>query len=270
VCILVGTGGEVVHASKSANGYLGGGLCVKFALAHESQDGSVQEQALALKYAFSFNMVFHFQPMRTLAYDFDGDGSAEWLMIAERWTHESTAEHILVGFSFRSGAIVPFATPADAYPEEFRDVDGDGRPDLVGHLHYSSDQLISCGSGFENRLSGPALMWHSAFGGKFDAADDAAKAFALKSCGIKPETGKVFTGGKAREYEETDSGNDSLAARGLCAQMWGVSVADLKKEMTRTPGLNGGKCDTGEFVPTRNQERTVLSQWLSKPPPFRF
>jgi hypothetical protein len=254
----------------------GDGLCVTFALAHESQDGTVQEQAIALKYAFSFDMYTHFQPTKTLAYDFDGDGSAEWLMIAEKWEHESTAEHILVGFSFRSGAIVPFATPADAYPEEFRDVDGDGRPDLVGHLHYSSDQLISCGSGFQYRLSGPEFMWHSTFGGKFDAADDAAKAFALKGCGTKPEIGKVFPRTmkvvktpEGAEYEARYS-SDELAARGLCAQMWGVSAADVKKEMTLTPGLNGGKCDTGEFVPTGSQERTVLRQWLSKPPPFLF
>jgi hypothetical protein len=243
-------------------------LCVKFALVHESLDGKLQEQALAMTYAFSFGVDWYFQPFKTLAYDFDGDGSPEWLMILEKYTFESTSEHVIVGFSFQGGTINSFATPLDAYPEEFRDVDGDGRPDLIGHLNYSSDQLISCGSGFEGRLSGPNLLWHSVVGGKFEAADDAAKAFARTSCGAKPEAGKVFAG-EARDQESNYAGYDLLAARGLCARMWGVSAADLRREMPKTPGLTG-KCDSGEVVPLRGQTRTVLSQWLSKPPPFLF
>jgi hypothetical protein len=254
--------------SKDACNYLGAGLCVNVTLVHESANGERVELALTQKYRFLVSNTSHFQPTQMLSYDFDGDGSPEWVTIWEKWEHESTAERILTAHTFRTGRIQTFAMPVDAYPEELRDVDGDGRPDLVGHFQYSSDQVIACGSGFNDRLSGPKLLWHSLAGGLFTNNDEVAKTFAGSICGTRPDAGKVF-GGEPREHEASYSPDDLLAARGVCARIWGVPLVALKKEAQKTHGL-GSQCEDGTAVPSTGRVGTILQRWLAEPPPFKL
>jgi hypothetical protein len=252
-----------------------GGVCVTYALVYAETETKRTEYSLNPQYHFRFENSGYARPFKSAAFDYDGDGVTELLLVLEKWENESPEHRQLLGFSFRGAKIAPLALPADAHAEDLVDADGDGRPDVVGHLRYSSPDLVACGSGFDYRLSGPKFLWHALpeaeakRGTLFSSEDKQAQDFARAQCGPKPQAGRIF-GPEVREEEKREPDYAWHTKRAMCARMWGISEIVIKQEVARAKALTG-KCETKtEVIPHATQIPTVLGKWIAQPPPFAF
>lgn len=156
-------------------------------------------------------------------FDFDGDGGLEvWVGYAGRHHEGGTVSTGRI-YTAKGGTVTAYA-PAKGFDHvsALRDVDGDGRPDLL--LNPFAVEYTACGSGFDALASGPALLAHSLSDGTFSTSDAAAVAAARKACPVKP---KVIVESK----HEGDV--DGQVERVGCALVWGERRADLAKQIDR-------------------------------------
>jgi len=138
-------------------------------------------------------------------FDFDGDGVPElWVEVHEEG-EEGHHARLVDLFAFKGGAIVSYAPAATIGAHTSRDVDGDGRPDLIVHAGYT-EELESCGAGFPYDAPEPRFVAHSLPDGTFSMVDAAAKSFATKTCPAPPAT--------------IGSSYDAM-----CARLWAKDVA---------------------------------------------
>lgn len=143
-------------------------------------------------------------------YDFDGDGVPEIFIDAHEEGEEGHHVARLELLSFRSAAIVRYAPAAAIAVAGAKDVDGDGRPDLLIRAGYT-ESLEGCGSGFSYDTPDPWFIAHARPDGTFSFDDAAAKDFVRKSCPAKPAS-------IASSFDA------------VCARLW---AKDLPKERAR-------------------------------------
>jgi hypothetical protein len=185
--------------------------------------------------------------------DFDGDGAPELVLATHVYAHEGADGYDGAVLTFRGGAIVPYA-PADGLrPEEARDVDGDGRVDLLSRRPYV-DEGDDSPSGFTYDMRGPLLLAHALPGGAFARDDAAAKAFARKACPAKNP--KVFD-----PSPEADARNDVV-----CARIWGLSAAAVTRVIeTHCAGVK--ESESARMRHARCGDVRVLEKWAALTPP---
>jgi hypothetical protein len=202
-------------------------------------------------------------PSPPTLFDFDGDGVPEAIVIVETTVLGESGRT----FSLRRGrvwtargpAIALYAPARDLAVEEARDLDGDGRPDLIGRGPYTAFAPVACGSEEPYPVTGPALLFHSLPDGGFRADDPVARAFAQRDCAAAPSPVIV--------PEKADPDGVDLAAsagRLACARLWGVGEAALLAEIA-------AQCrHTASEACPRCDDRALLERWARLPAPLRL
>jgi len=164
-------------------------------------------------------------------FDFDGDGSIEVRVTASYHAHEAEPQGWDGVLTHRAGRIALYE-PALRFREAsrprsivtaageesdcvFRDVDGDGRPDIV---HRPYRKRVGSVFGFSlDEIEDIPFVAHALPSGQFATDDDVARRFALTTCPARPKTIAV----------RRDGGTDLVdTARNVaCARVWGDSAA---------------------------------------------
>lgn len=188
-------------------------------------------------------------------YDYDGDGAPEIIVQFRGRYHEG--EEFSYGriYTLKHGKIALFSPAKGLDFDSAKDVDGDGRPDLVVYGPFSAVGEY-CGSGFGYRVAGPPLIAHARADGSFSLNDDVARQAARKECPARP----------ARIVEKGKEGDTELSARNVaCARIWGVSTADLRKRITAEckPSTSSDICP-----PDACRDGDLLKRWADIEPPL--
>jgi hypothetical protein len=152
----------------------------------------------------------------TALVDYDGDGLDEVLAVHDTHYHEGSPDTEARVYTFKKGAIVPYAPANGIAIEEVEDIDADGRPDFLTRGPYAK---VGRSDAFGNDWPvAPAIFAaHSRADGTFAKDDDAARARAHKACPSRPTIAL--------------SGDEHDALTLVCARLWGVPAATLVKEI---------------------------------------
>ncbi len=191
-------------------------------------------------------------------FDYDGDGEPEvFVRVAtERHGAASTAHGRV--WSFRNGAVDVYAPSRAWVVAAVRDVDGDGRPDLLTHERYVSEAPGPCGEAVHTAL-GPLLTAHSVGGGGFRLDDAAAKRADRERCPRMTDASEVVATAR-------DGAVDVAATfeRVACARLWGASVDAVRRRVEAgARALRvGRRCAAG--APS---DVDVLLEWARQAPP---
>ena len=202
-------------------------------------------------------------PTAPAFYDFDGDGEAEAIVVVETTDDsESGVEHATHrGRVWTARAGIQLYAPARTVAvEDVRDIDGDGRPDLITRGPYMASATISCGSQDSYPVTGPALVAHATAGGMFASGDAVAADFARRECSKQPRPVMV------RERAQPAAGGGiafATSARNVaCARLWGAATGPLLAASAmacRQP--RGAACK-------RCDDAALLEQWARTVPPL--
>lgn len=196
-------------------------------------------------------------PLQT--YDHDGDGEPEVFVrvSTERRGAASTAHGRL--WTFRDGVVDVYAPSRAWVVAAVRDVDGDGRPDLLTHERYASEAPGPCGDAHHTAV-GPLLAVHSLTGGAFRLDDAAARRADRERCPRATAAGDVVA--------TTSDGSVDVAAtfeRVVCARLWGAGAEAVRQrvEAGRAALRRGGRrCAAGA-----PGDVDVLLEWARQAPP---
>jgi hypothetical protein len=193
--------------------------------------------------------------VKLAAYDYDADGISEMIVSLVGDYHEG--EDFAAGrvYTAKTGHVESYAPAAKIVFDEVKDVDQDGRPDLLFHGPFDA-VVESCGSGFGYRVKGPLLVAHAKGDGTFALSDDVAEKQARSECPKKP----------ARIVEKGSEERTEVSARNVaCSRLWGASPGDLKKRV-------GAECKLKKPVdqcpPNTCVDGELLDKWTSLEPPL--
>jgi len=201
-------------------------------------------------------------PLAPTFFDFDGDGDVEAIVVMQ--TEElsesglsHTARRGRVWSASGKGVIVPYPPARDIIVEDVRDIDGDGRPDLLTRSPYAGSAVVRCGSEEPYPVVGPLLVAHALGGGTFATGDAVAAAAARRECPAPPP--------KILRPDAAVAGAIDLVASArnvACARLWGAPAAPLIAAIASachpTPGAVCAPCD----------EPDLLERWARVPPPL--
>ena len=155
--------------------------------------------------------------------DFDDDARAEAVV---RWTafNGDFGERWLE--IYRAGPAAPSRWPDAAVSiTEVRDVDGDGRLDLLDDRAFEASDRSSL-------APAPTItaMMHVLPGGRFSTTDEAVRAHYRESCG-----------GKRVDLDALQRGVESavLLRRATCAWLWGVPGSAIAAKLRTVAGEDG-------------------------------
>lgn len=201
---------------------------------------------------FTVGILLHLAP--PVVFDYDGDGKAEIvLQVGSQISEGGTWEHGRV-WTARGGTVHLYEPARNLLAHAVRDVDGDGRPDLLIHRPYS---LVVNGPIDTDELTGPELLAHALPGGGFSTSDPVAAATARVSCPQRPA---------ALVVRQSDLSYDvvTTATNVACARLWGIPREQVEAEIRRD-------C---KFVKTRELDMTNCEfqsdflKWARLPPPL--
>lgn len=168
------------------------------------------------------------------AHDWSGDGQPELLLRRARTAlgcgREADASDERGDVWIFSNNQVTLYEPARRVggatgPRGARDVDGDGRPDLLVEGPFRAVVELPCGvEGAAAALAGPELVAHALPGGAFSLDDEVARAALRRACPAAPSP-VVLPSPKAAFVLGT-------AARNVaCARAWGADPERLRSEL---------------------------------------
>lgn len=230
-------------------------LDVEWSISHVGRDGSRASRSDKARWN-GYTSVSLDKP---LVFDYDGDGVEELFFHRSDDERESAGSETTYFVTFRGGRVEPYAPGKGLEAREARDVDGDGRPDLVTFAPYIG---IGDGSqsGFTYRLRGPELLAHSLPNGDFSRNDAAARAFAKTKCPAKP---KVIV---PRSKDPSAPHDGEVVENIVCARIWGAKAASLVGEIKKNCRAEDKLFD--EKAKGQNcGARKLLIQWAEMDPP---
>lgn len=178
--------------------------------------------------------------LRTLAvFDYDGDDDPEILLAGDA-ADEGPDRSVSEAWTFKGGAIVPYAPLASFADFAVEDVDNDGRPDLLTRGPYEQVEAASAlGSSYP---AAPAIFaYHSLSNGSFSVTDAEARAYAKSEC-PKREPLRLVT-------ETFPYFDDGVARNVVCAKLWGTSAGEVTRAWDaackgwEAGGLSGTECE---------------------------
>lgn len=150
-------------------------------------------------------------------FDFDGDGDEEVVLFASA-DEEGYDPEIAEVWTFKGGVVVPYAPASGIAFDAVTDVDGDGRPDLVGRGPYAKI-LAESETGDSFPIAPRFFVARALAGGAFDVHAPESIAYAKTQCG--PRAPVDF---------ENGSFDDALATAIVCARILGASAESLHTE----------------------------------------
>lgn len=163
-------------------------------------------------------------------YDYNGDRHPEVVVATEELDnavipHRShTPERYLHGrvFQATSRGIELYAPTATYVISGMRDIDGDGRPDLLSRLGYTVEGHVDCAvdDGASYALLGPELALHSREDGTFSASDAVARAYAETVCASRP-----------LRLQPEEAAEDERYVDIVCARVRGVPASVLRERI---------------------------------------
>ena len=202
-------------------------------------------------------------PLAPVVFDYDGDGEPEAVVIVKRVDHDEDGGSPI---SFRgriwtvhAGAIRLYPPARSFIVEEIRDVDGDGRPDIITHGPYVGAANFNCGSGEPYSVDGPTLLVHSLPDGTFSWGDTQAMLFTKRECAVKPSPVILI----AEDFQPEMVDFPRSAKNVACARLWGADEQTLRAEIALRCYVLNENCVTCD-------NRALLDRWASMEPPFRF
>ncbi len=163
--------------------------------------------------------------------DYDGDGEVELLRMTDVYLHESAKRHASHVLTFKSGNLSPYSAAPNAIVLSAKDIDGDGRMDLITRGPFASVAMKNING--SDLLMAPAIFAaHSLKDGTFSSTDDASKAFTQQSCPSKPTL-------DLKDAKDS-SKLDDLALEVVCARVWGLTEQEIVAEWKKTCGDGDG------------------------------
>ena len=122
-----------------------------------------------------------------------------------------------------------------------KDIDGDGRPDLLSRLGYTVEGRVGCAvdDGASYTLLGPELALHSREDGTFSATDAVARLFAMKVCASRP---------LRLEAEEATEEERYLDI--VCARVRGVAASTLRERIASSASRTDCKMFYEDVLPS--------------------
>jgi hypothetical protein len=184
--------------------------------------------------------------------DVDGDGEPElWLSIGEK-EHEGGSTVLALFLRFRGGVVEPVPGLPENY-QTLRDVDGDGRVDVVYHPYTGSGDDPCTGFGYQ--VAGPPFLAHARPDGTFSTDDDEAKRHARSLC-------------PAGAAELPEAPDEDWADPVICARLRGESPRAALRLLDKhcrppRPGENG--C---EPAPGVCSDYAMRAAWARQEPPL--
>jgi hypothetical protein len=243
--VHVDAAGERVSVSPDATFAVGGG----------GQESLAQTQNL--EWSGSTRIV----PTAPVLFDFDGDGSPEAVVVVKMDVVQESGNSVHVSrgrvWTLREGKVTLYGPSRDLTVEEIRDVDGDGRPDIITHEPYADTTTIKCGSEEAYPVYGPILLAHSLADGTFARADTQAVLFAKRACAVPPRPALV------EERDRSQIVDFARSAKNIaCARLWGSDMGTLVSEIAaRCHPIN--ECSTCD-------DKAILERWAKMDPPLRI
>jgi hypothetical protein len=148
--------------------------------------------------------------------DFDGDGDPE-VLVSGSLNEEGYNPTFHEIWTFKAGAVVPYAPARGIVFDDATDIDDDARPDLLTRGPYATVEAASALGG-SNPIAPLLFAAHSKVGGAFVQGDAAAIAYAAKECGpAKPLQFATF---------------DEDAAKAIvCARLHGSTAAAVDQAL---------------------------------------
>lgn len=192
--------------------------------------------------------------------DWNGDGAPEVRVTIDVRQHEAERSGYDGVLSADALAIGPYAPAMRFWPRslhdvpEIRDVDADGRLDLV-YFPYRARGESVFGFALDTSEAKLAFLAHALPDGSFATDDAAARAFAQRACPIAP-SGLVLGDGTKDPF--------AVGRRVACARVWGVTPADLARPLKEScPKMAAGVLgrDDGTCPPW-------LDAWRREGPPL--
>lgn len=207
--------------------------------------------------------------------DLDGDGQPELLLTLTESPHEDFQRPELQVWTVRKdNALVRYARdpklPAvygGTATELVRDVDHDGRPDLLHPGPYLEVKLPERGLIGETHVP-PLFLYHAQSDGTFSTSDAAARAHLAAYCGRRPPP-------LAEQSPNGPSLVERLTKRVVCARAYGVSAATLDKEFApRCQAWNARDFEDEAEVDPNAKPAATCPDWLQEltriTPPVRL
>lgn len=156
-------------------------------------------------------------------YDYDGDGVSEIGLTTEhRYGDEDRTEQTTL-YSWKDGDAIEYKAAPWSF-EAMRDVDNDGRPDLLLKGPFVAE--VGCSYDGEIHFA-PMQIAHSLPNGEFSFHDDIAKEVVRLQCGPPPTELMITSGeGASRRIDERVT-----MVRITCARMYGISADELAKRL---------------------------------------
>ena len=222
-----------------------------------------------------FDAPEYFGPYRLqVVSDYDGDGTPEAVV----WTAQSgeeirsSARGLL--WSFAKGGVAPYGkaekfgiAPFEVDPEAptepapLKDVDGDGRIDLLGYGPFFGVFEQGCGVIESFDALGPRLVRHALADGGFSELDAAAVTYAKQQCPARPT--RILAFGEHGVDERLTLSNLG------CARLWNVPASAIDSERKSACGVAQPPSSDCEVKRKCSLEvLAVLTAWSKLKAPF--
>jgi hypothetical protein len=171
---------------------------------------------------------------------------------------------------------VPYAPTAGLTIDEVKDVDRDGRLDILTPGPYS-DVSTDMGGGFgAGELAENLLVAHSLSDGTFSLDDPVAVAAARRWCPRSPRI-TFARNGESAEDEERERFRHNASI--ICARLWGQTTESLTRAIRTACPCARDKallreyreraCESSRVGPLCN-DALVQLKWVKLEPPFRL
>ncbi|HET7542021.1 MAG TPA: hypothetical protein VFK05_19245 [Polyangiaceae bacterium] len=222
-----------------------------------------------------FDAPSYFGPYRLqVVSDYDGDGTPEAVVWTAQHGEEirSSARGLL--WSFAKGRVAPYGKAekfgiapfevdpnAPSEPAPLKDVDGDGRIDLLGYGSFFGVFKQGCGVIESFDALGPRLVRHALADGGFSELDAAAVSYAKQQCPARPT--RILAFGEHGVDERTTLSNLG------CARLWNVPASAIDSERKAACGVTQPPSSDCEAKRKCSPEvLAVLAAWSKLKAPF--